>query len=195
MDIRLGTNGLLLVGDKIRALIDSGLTRLEISMDAARPATYRAIRGGRLEKLERAVEEFLEIRQKSGGSSPLLRLSFLKLDLNRQELGAFLARWADRVDLIAVQEPIWFPGSRWPRPTRRGRPLAPVCAQSWQRLAVMQDGRIWPCCSWYGEGLTNLNSNETDLASAWISPELLALRRRLAGPEEEYPASCRACEY
>ncbi|MDR1045055.1 MAG: radical SAM protein [Candidatus Adiutrix sp.] len=195
MDIRLGSNGAKLDDDSSRALIDSGLTRLEISLDAARPGTYRAVRGGNLEKLERSLDRFLELRQKAGLETPLLRLSFLKLDLNRGQLELFLKKWADKADLLAIQEAIWFPGSRLPRPSRPARPLAPVCGQSWQRLAVNHDGSLWPCCSWYGEGLLPFNAADISLASVWQSPAMNQLRRSLSGPASGYPPPCSGCEY
>lgn len=195
MDIRLGTNGLRLKKELIEALVDGPLTRLEVSVDAARPATYREIRGGRLESLERSVDLFLETRARAGRGAPLLRLSFLKLDQNRAELEEFLARWRGRADLISIQEPIWFPGSRLPRPDTPGRPLAPACAQPWQRLAVHHDGRLQPCCSWYGRNLSPPSAAGPDLAAFWRSPVLEELRSRLSAAPADVPAACQPCEF
>ena len=195
MDIRLGSNGLALKENTARALVDSGLTRLEISVDAVRPETYRAIRGGELSVLEKAIERFLKIRQAANQETPLLRLSFLRLEFNRNELESFLERWQGRADMISIQEPIWFPGSALPQPETPGRPMAPVCAQSWQRLAVNYDGQVWPCCSWYGENLLSFNAAEQSLAPIWRSPEMEALRRALSGNPENIPQDCRRCEF
>lgn len=195
MDIRLGSNGLALKEVLAKALVDSGLTRLEISVDAVRPETYRAIRGGELPGLERAIDQFLEIRSAAGLETPLLRLSFLRLEANRGELEPFLERWRGRADMISIQEPIWFPGSALPRPDRPGQPMAPVCAQSWQRLGVDHDGRVWPCCSWYGENLLPFNVKDHSPADLWRSPEMEALRQALSGPLEKIPPACRQCEF
>jgi len=194
MDIRLGTNGLALTEGISKALVDSGLTRLEISLDAASPSSYRAIRGGSLEELTRRIEAFLEIRGRAGSPWPLLRLSFLKLPQNQGELAAFLARWGDQADMISIQEPIWFPGSRLPRPESPGQALAPACAQPWQRLAVWPDGRVAPCCSWYGEDLLPFRASSGSLAAFWRSPEMEALRAALSGPAESFSPTCRRCE-
>lgn len=193
MDIRLGTNGLLLSDSLCAALAESGLSRLEISVDAFWPETYRAIRGGSLEKLEARLEEFLRRRQAAGRRLPLLRLSFLSLVENEGELDAFLARWQGLADMVSIQRPIWFPGSKLPAPQRPGRPLAPDCAQSWQRLAVDYDGRFWPCCCWYGEDLLSSNAFEISIARLWRSPELENLRRALSGAPNFYPAPCSRC--
>lgn len=196
MDIRLGTNGLLLTEELIKALIDGPLTRLEVSVDAIHPETYREIRGGRLELLERAVDLFLETRSRAGSQAPLLRLSFLKLEQNRGQLEPFLERWRDRVDLISIQEPIWFPGSRLPRPATPGRPLAPSCAQPWQRLAIDYDGRLQPCCSWYGRDLFPPSTSGPDPALFWRSQQMEELRSRLlAASPADIPPACRPCEF
>lgn len=195
MDIRLGSNGLALKEDLAKALIDSGLTRLELSVDAVRPETYRAIRGGDLKGLERAIDGFLELRLAAGLETPLLRLSFLRLDINRDELDTFLSRWQGRADLISIQEPIWFPGSALPRPEKLGQAMAPVCAQSWQRLGVDYGGRVWPCCSWHGENLLPFNVNTQSVAAIWHSPEMHALRHALSGSLEDIPSPCRQCEF
>ncbi len=194
MDIRLGTNGLALTEKLTKALIDSGLTRLEISVDAADPNTYKAIRGGCFTDLIANIERFMELRQKAGQEAPLLRLSFLNLDINQGERELFLARWQHEADLISLQEPIWFPGAKWERPAKAMRPLAPTCAQPWQRLGINYDGHLWPCCSWYGEELLTLNAQHIPLAAAWNGPEMNELRCALSG-NEKHPPLCQQCEY
>lgn len=195
MDIRLGTNGQLLSPELSRCLVDSPLTRLEVSVDAVRPETYRAIRGADLGRLEQAIETFCRIRAQAGSDGPLLRLSFLRLTLNKGEEDAFLRRWSGLADMISLQEPIWFPGSALARPVQAGRSQAPVCAQSWQRLAVTWQGRVWPCCCWYGEELLNFQADAVPLADIWGSEAMQRLRADLSGEEDEYPLPCTCCEF
>ena len=193
MDVRLGTNGLKLDREMAQALIDSGLTRLEISVDAALPETYRRVRGGDLDELERGLAAFLNERGRAGAETPLLRLSFLRLAENRSEEAEFLGRFGPLADMLALQEPLWFPGTRLPPPKPDSPFLAENCAQPWQRLGVDQDGRLWPCCSWTAESYLPLNARTTDLARAWSSPEAAEFRRRLAGAPAGWPEPCRAC--
>jgi len=192
MDIRLGTNGLKLNADMARALVESGLTRLEISVDAARPETYRLVRGGDLGDLERALETFLDQRRRAGAETPLLRLSFLRLAENRAEEAAFLARFGPLADMLALQEPVWLPGTRLSAPGPESLRLAENCAQPWQRLGLDQDGRPWPCCSWPAVSFPPLTP-ASDLARVWRSPEMEAWRRGLAGPPAAWPEPCRTC--
>jgi hypothetical protein len=208
MDIRLGTNGQALTAPLIEALLESGLTRLEISLDAFYPNTYGLIRrGGKLQPLEAAIDYFLNQRAKRSQALPLLRLSFLTLPQNQNELEPFLERWSDSADLISIQKPIWFPGSRLPKPTTKqnsgaGSDFGPgpnseppleksFCQQPWQRLGLDQEGRVWPCCNWYGRDLLGLSAQSASIAQIWQSPTLNALRQNHLA--DRLPAPCQAC--
>ena len=198
MDIRLGTNGFGLGSGLIDILLESPLTRLEISVDAFEPSTYLAIRrGGDLPSLERSIDLFLERRAAKGLELPLLRLSFLRLPMNEGELEPFLARWSPKADLVSIQRPIWFPGSAMEESFPEAPPEGPEapqeswCIQPWQRLGIDRLGRIWPCCSWYAEGLLSLCAKKTPIAAAWRSKAMGRLRRdHLQG---KLPARCRQC--
>jgi hypothetical protein len=230
MDIRLGTNGAALSPPLIERLIDSSLTRLEVSVDAARTETYAAVRpGGDFNKLKRSIDHFLGERSRRGRELPLLRLSFLSLPINEGELSAFLESWSAKADLISVQKPIWFPGSALPEPILpkpalpkpalpkpalpksaldepKGQSAPPqelfsgaidepleegFCVQPWQRLGVDYDGRLWPCCSWYGEELLGLGADNLSIAKAWRSEAMETLRlAHLKGP---LPGPCQEC--
>ena len=194
MDIRLGTNGELLNPALIEALLDAGLTRLEISLDALRPETYKTIRqGGNLERLEKNILLFLNKRAKKNQRFPLLRLSFLRLPQNAQEEEGFLKKWGPLADLISLQEFIWFPGSALPKPQKKFTAQWPSCAQSFQRLAVNYDGLAWPCCSWYGEKILNLSLKNMTIADIWQGPQMAALRHNLLAGQP--PAACLDCVF
>jgi MoaA/NifB/PqqE/SkfB family radical SAM enzyme len=204
----------------VERLLDCGLTRLEVSVDAARAETYAAVRpGGDYNKLKRSIDYFLDERSRLGLELPLLRLSFLSLPANETELSAFLESWSGKADLISVQKPIWFPGSALPEPALpepslaepslaepKGRSETPrevfsgaaaeppeegFCLQPWQRLGVDYDGRLWPCCSWYGEELLGLGADDLSIAKAWRSEAMEALR--LAHLKGRLPGPCQEC--
>jgi radical SAM protein with 4Fe4S-binding SPASM domain len=113
MDIRLGTNGQALTKTLIDSLLDSPLTRLEISLDAMDPSTYARIRvGGDYFRLLKAIDHFLSKRAANGQDMPLLRLSFLTLPMNRKQLPLFFEKYGSLVDMLSIQKPITFPGAR-----------------------------------------------------------------------------------
>jgi hypothetical protein len=193
MDLRLGTNGQLLSERLIGEILDSGLSRLEISLDAATARTYAQVRpGGDYEGLVRNIYRFLELREARSLDFPLLRLSFVSLPVNREELSEFMDMWAGTADMLSIQKPIWFPGTSLDKP-ERGR--GSLCVQPFQRLGIFWDGNYWPCCSWYGEDLLGLKSPGTGIAKAWQSAPMKALRRGLSQEGRELcPWACQECQ-
>lgn len=197
MDIRLGTNGLLLNKKISQALISAGLTRLEVSVDALTAEAYSQIRPeGRLEVVVRNVLDFLELRRQAHSDLPVLRVSFLRLPYNDFELEGFLEFWRTKADLFAVQTPIYYEDA----PISRDLVLRPQaipedfhCAQPWQRLIVRADGDAFPCCSLYGLNMklgSVLNYSITDL---WSDPQLGDLRLLLKAGRHEEKTACHRC--
>ncbi|NJB67084.1 MoaA/NifB/PqqE/SkfB family radical SAM enzyme [Desulfobaculum xiamenense] len=183
MDIRVGTNGMLLDDDMARQLIDSGLTRLEVSVDAIRPETYAAVRkGGNYYRLLRNIFGFLERREAAGSVFPLLRVSFLKLDANRDELADFIGFWRHVADYFSIQnlldyEIMDFENSL-PTQGEQAAQRDFRCAKINQRMYVRYNGQALPCGYVFGwEGLNLGDLNAVSVREAWNSPKFSELRR------------------
>ncbi|MBU0513914.1 MAG: radical SAM protein [Proteobacteria bacterium] len=197
MDIRLGTNGTLLSRQVARDLIQAGLTRLEISLDAATEATFNKLRrGGSYGRVVRNIDAFLEERARAGSTWPLLRLSFLRTGLNHLELDEFITLWRGKADFFSIQEMILYEDAdiASDQTVNAGRrPEQFTCAQPWQRLIVRSNGDVYPCCSAYGTRLVLGNAQKESLHDLWHGPAMSDLRGRLAeGRYAEIPA-CREC--
>jgi MoaA/NifB/PqqE/SkfB family radical SAM enzyme len=85
-----------------RALIDSGLDELRVSMDAANPETYRAIRG--VPMFHRVVENvtaLVDLQRELGVSTPKVSLWFTVMKKNLRELPDFI-RLAGKIGAAEV---------------------------------------------------------------------------------------------
>ncbi|MDR2405466.1 MAG: radical SAM protein [Deltaproteobacteria bacterium] len=195
MDIRLGTNGHLLSSDTIERILDSPLTRLEVSIDAVTIQSYKLIRGADYKSLVKKVERFCARKVQKGRKLPLLRLSFLELPENQGELATFISRWSELADMISIQKPIYFKESRLKRPKPQKKAINEredaICRQPWQRLSILEDLSLWPCCSWYGEGLLPGKLSSTTVSQIWKGETLRRLRESLSeGPPT---TKCKRC--
>lgn len=197
MDIRLGTNGMLLTNAVSRDLIDCGLTRLEVSIDAFKPKTYGRIRrGGRLETVVDNVLNFMEARQKLGADFPVLRLSFLKLPFNERELDDFMEFWAEKADLFSIQEPIYFeeaPISRELDFIKHEIGDRYECVQPWQRMIVRSNGDVLPCCSIYGMEFKAGSFKKKSIKELWKGEFMSGLRLMHKSGRYEENGICRHC--
>ena len=69
------TNGSLFTDDNIERLLDHGLTRINVSMETADAERFRAIRGGKFERVERGLAAFMARRAQRGMSLPAVGLA------------------------------------------------------------------------------------------------------------------------
>ena len=87
---------------KRRALIDSGLDELRVSMDAATPETYRAIRG--VPMFHRVVENvtaLVDLQRETAATTPRVSLWFTVMKNNLRELPDFI-RLAGKIGAAEV---------------------------------------------------------------------------------------------
>ena len=188
MDIFVGTNGLLLKPTVADRLIDSGLTRLLVSIDAASPETYLKTRMNK--GYDRVIENcqvFLDKRNARGLRLPLLRVSMVKTSANEHEVEDFREFWSDKADIISIQDYIptkpthaenvaLTPSDREPYPEDViPRKSEKFCGSLWQRFTIRANGDIYACCHMKYE-LKVGNLSEMSLHEAWHSEFMNGLR-------------------
>ncbi|MDR0356115.1 MAG: radical SAM protein [Deltaproteobacteria bacterium] len=195
VEAMFNTNGYHLTRRTSRELVEAGLTRLMVSLDAVDKKTYEQMRpGSDLDRVEENILVFLEERAKARSPLPLLRLSFCLTSLNERELPAFLERWSDKADFFSLQSygrfsedaPALFPSQ-----TAQSPPPPGFCAQPFKRLLVRHDGQVLPCCDLSGLSLA-LGEARKGLAAVWNGEKLNELRAQLRSLS--LPPACRACQ-
>jgi MoaA/NifB/PqqE/SkfB family radical SAM enzyme len=116
--IGIYSNGMLINAEKAYRLMDCGLTELNISIDAARPDTYRKVRrGGKLDVLHQNIRTLVRAKQETRARFPMLGINFVMLNENEGELVEFVEQAADfGVDFINC---ITYAGYDWGFQNRR----------------------------------------------------------------------------
>jgi len=153
LDIYFSTNGSLLSEKMSRNLIESGLMRLQISLDAATEDTYKKIRiGGDFNKIMDNIDNFLRIRKELNSNLPTLRVNFVKTELNISELDMFKEMWEGKADFIGIQNLLGVVESFDKSKKENYIPLKDdfKCSQPFQHLTLRSNGHILPCCSFFG---------------------------------------------
>lgn len=94
--IGIYTNGMLINEEYAGRLMNCGLTELNISIDAARPDTYRRVRrGGRLEVLHENLRNLVRIKRETRARFPLIGLNFVMVNENEGEVVPFIEQAAE----------------------------------------------------------------------------------------------------
>lgn len=197
LDIRLNTNASLLTPEVSRGLIEAGLTRLSVSLDAATKETYETVRvGGNWERVQANVQSFLDIRKSMGARLPVLRVTFVRIRENAHEEGAFIAAWKDRAEYVSIQSYVpHVPGDAalTHHPDERRHMADVTCSQPFERLVVGVDGEVYPCCSPVGTAIRLGNVGESSLADIWQSAMQKRLRRMMRDRTWAEFDICRQC--
>lgn len=188
MDLWVYTNGIALSEDLSAFLIDSRVERLLVSLDAATKETYKRIRGGNLDVVERNIRKFLELRREKKSSVPILRLSFVKTKENLDEINAFYEKWKAHADLIDFQDMIDCTHVNNPVPMTV-KPF--ICSHPFQRLGMDWNGDLYPCCSFYYKYHKIGNIENMTLLEAWNSEKIKTLREAFL--QGNIPVSCQNC--
>jgi MoaA/NifB/PqqE/SkfB family radical SAM enzyme len=88
LDYWMVTNGILLNDRVIETIMNCGLTWLSVSIDAANSETYKKIRGGDLDTVQKNIETFTCMRNRSKSRLPFLRVTFVCMADNERNTHA-----------------------------------------------------------------------------------------------------------
>jgi len=85
------TNGSLLSAENVGRILDLGFDKLMVSFESLEPATFRRLRGGKIEKVIEGLERLVRERGERGLDRPSIGLAVTVLKDTIGELPAFIA--------------------------------------------------------------------------------------------------------
>ncbi len=185
LDIAFNTNALLLNNNMSDRLLESGLTRIQFSIDAFSEEIYNKIRiGSDLKKVISNIDYFLEKKNKKNLQNIMTAASFLKLTENYNEEEKFIKFWKKKVDYIIIREYVnpFFNDSIYHSNKNKLHSLNRhitsnfKCNKPWQRFIIRANGDVLPCCNFYGVRLIIGNIYNDSIEKLWNSKKMKALR-------------------
>lgn len=195
LDILLNTNGNYPLELNER-LVDAGLTEIAFSLDAIDPKTYPKVRvGGDFYLAMSNVFVMFRYRDRIR-----VRVSFVRQKANFQETEAFVRFWESMgVDKITVND-CYNPAELMKKDlavVKYRKPEKFTCPQLWQRLLVMDNGDVYPCCMAF-EGPEELrlgNIRDGALKAMWNGEKLERLREIHRRGDYQSLPPCSRCTY
>jgi radical SAM protein with 4Fe4S-binding SPASM domain len=194
MDVFVTTNGALLTPSRAAELMDAGVSRIHISIDANSERSYDSIRHkGYFNKVLENVHALIKMKGKN--ALPIIRTSFCKNSINEHEADDFINYWRDQgVDQVAIQEYINIdPEKKHLFPQNRRIVKDFICLDPFRRLTIRSNGDILPCCTIYGSEIKLGNVIKDSIYDIWHSKKLCSLRDMIKKREYEKHPACRVC--
>ncbi|GAB7022255.1 radical SAM/SPASM domain-containing protein [Salidesulfovibrio brasiliensis] len=189
MDTILTTNGTLLTSEIIDRLLAIPVTRINISIDAFSPETYKVVRGHDLKKLTANIDYIIQRKEELGLKLPVVRVTFIDMPQNTHEAEAFVNYWKEKVDLVDVQKLIDLDAVEPPDPDT----VEPFhCCVPWRLVDIMANGDVVPCNSFFGvPDLVIGNIHEKSIKEIWDSEEFRQFREDMKN--DKYKTCCMTC--
>ena len=138
----------------------------------------------------------MRLKKKLNIAFPKLRVSFLTLPENIEEIDAFKKQWESVVDGVAFQSSVLKPGSQ-----RNDQSLyntghrTSLCPNPFRQLVVRADKTILPCCSFWGCELPlGKYDKDATLTAFFGSEKISSIRDSFASNNISLlPQACQNC--
>ena len=210
--VHMTTNGQLLDEKHSKALLEAGLTSIDISIDAADPDTYLKVRGADLKRVESNVLNFLKLRDQFNISC-YVRTSFVRnQNVSLAEEQRFREYWLAEADGVfinnvaqyqegnthtdrtnhavqaLIQHYLQKAKGRWP------------CLFPFTEMTVLPDGRIYYCVETlfrlgFDKNIQSLGDyKQQTLQEIWHGGPFKQLRQDLILNQLEARPVCKNCE-
>ena len=169
-DIFFVSNGYLLNEKNSLNILNSGLRKVQFSLDAFSQNSYnerrlKSLKPANYNKVIKNILNFLDLKKKLNKKFPLVRVSFIELENNKNEFKDFKNFWKDKVDAINFQKLIdYSESSIIDKSTDTQK-----CNMPMFRMAIKADGNVKPCCVGFGEKINLGNVYKESLYEIWNS--------------------------
>lgn len=194
-EVGLSTNAVSLHGRLADALLDSGLDRLECSVDADDEAAYLAMRGrDHFERVSRNVRAFLQRKRALGRERPVTSIQFMRTPELLAALDRVVGAWRPLLgprDFVMTIEPASFGGAiavAGAVPDER-----PPCRWLTSSLMILQDGTVTMCGADWDAHAPLGNVRDATIAEIWNGAELARRRRAHDARRFDEVAPCETC--
>ena len=195
-DVFIVSNGSLLNKTRAEKLLDTGITKIQFSLDAFKKETYEKNRFTKTKKpqlyetVRNNILNFIELRNSKKLKFPLVRVSFIELEDNKDEIDDFENFWSSKVDAINFQKLVDYTDKAISFEENN----SPVrCNMSNFRLAIKSDGNVRPCCVSYGENILIGNVYKTSLMEIWHSKIFKDFQKMHNEYRSHENPSCKKC--
>jgi len=203
MDVLLFTNGTLLTEKNSKKILNSSISRLFVSIDGATSETYNKVRVpvsprlknlNRLNILENNIKNFIHLREKLNLELPVVRTSFVALDVNLFEKEIFINKWIDIVDSVEIQRETSinaYNDIKSGKYNFKETIKDYNCSEPWGQVTIYSDGTVSPCCNTVGRNLPIGNIKENTLSEIWNGSKMKEVRESFL--KNDPSNVCKSC--
>jgi radical SAM protein with 4Fe4S-binding SPASM domain len=197
VDVHFHTHGGLLSEKMCNELLESGLDKLLVSIDSPDKEEYEKLRVlSDFDTVVGGLLRFKKMRDDRGLLNPLIKCNFIQFPgITKEKLNEDISFGLELGDSVGLQEYI--------RPTldngeginfQPGYKSSFVCQQPFTRIAIIEDGRVSPCCTDSNLDLIVGDLNKQTLLEIWESKKMQNVRKLHSDGEYYKLKACKNCD-
>lgn len=194
IEVMFNTNAVRLTEDMSCKLLEAGLDSIFFSIDSPYPEKYNKIRvGADFHQVVKNIKKFVELRDKLGYKHVVTRASMVVMGNPKEELEDYRKFAFDElgVDFVMYGELVVYTAKKEGYPKFYNPDF--VCAQPFQRMFIIWDGVVTPCCADTDREMVMGDARKEKLKDIWYNEKYKKLRdAHIAGRYYEIPL-CRRC--
>ncbi len=160
--------------EMLDGLLDSGIDRIFVGLDAVTPETYAKIRvQGNYAKVINAIETILAEKNARGLTKPHINLQYIVMDENESEEQQFIDYWKNRDESLFLKirrRTSWGGGvSPWSKADASGQSKRDLpCTWLLREMVVLWNGDVPQCDGdWDGQYIVG-NANDEGIEELWL---------------------------
>ncbi|HNX82020.1 MAG TPA: radical SAM/SPASM domain-containing protein [Candidatus Omnitrophota bacterium] len=194
--IHVNTNALSLTSNRIDRLLDSGIDDITISIDAARPQTYKRHKGADLlAQVEHNVGNLFQRKHQRRLQRPFVRVKIMEFEgIEKEEIREFFVKWrtvADMVQVTGIHS--WSGAINGIRVTDEQTQKRYPCAIMWYALVINWNGQATVCSVDWNTEINVGDANTTTIHDIWNSAAIKKARLlQLRGKYQTHHV-CKKC--
>jgi len=194
IEVMFNTNATLLDEKMARALIEAGLNKIICSVDGCTKETYESVRIGATWEVTRDnILRLQKIKKEMGITHPIVRVQMVDTPRNHKEIKEYIEYWGNLVEDVAIEDMLDYKAE-----DKDETPLPNFsCGQLWQRLMILADGDVVPCCRAVQGGNNKLmvlgNIKEDTIENIWKGKALQNIRDLNSNGQSHLIDMCARC--
>ncbi len=198
LDLFFGTNATLLTPEISRRLLNTGLTRINISIDSPEKETYEKIRvGADFDRVMENIRTFMKLRNSMNRRLPYVRAQMVVMEQNKQQVEDFeriLGSAVDAVGYISYTPPFDTGHDQTLGATEKKFNPEFACEYLYQRLYIKANGDVGACFVEMPDRANIIGNVKTEsIKELWLGPFMQKLRRQHESGRIAQAAMCRRC--
>jgi len=192
IEVMFNTNATLLTEDKSRAFVEAGLDKIVCSIDGYTKEVYEKIRvGAKFETILNNIKTLQRVKKEMGSKKPIVRVQMVDTPWNHDQIKGYLRFWGKIADQVGIEEM-----QDWR--LDKNAPDTPTpefcCPQLWQRLVILWDGKVVPCCGDHYQRMVIGDAATTKISEIWLGDKMNQLRELHMRGEAHKINICKSCD-